>query len=208
MIIVTNQYDDKKPKLNIMNGLNTTEGAPVMPVAENNAAPAAAVKTPTKRKAAARKTGAVTIARRKVLAGQHKITGAPKLPVLGLTKNPRKGPFTLKDIFSQNGDTISLLTIKKRRNELIDAGQLVIDTVAAKRQHEGHGRPPQYFNFDLTQGTVKTKKTRKGKTKPAGTAPIVAADEPMPAEQPAVAEPAVIEEQPAVPAIADGAAAA
>lgn len=163
-----------------------------MPIAETNIA-----QKNTKRKATARKAATVTIARRKVLTGQHKITGAPKLPVLGLTKNPRKGPFTLRDIFAQNGETISLLTIKKRKADLMKAGQLVIDSVAAKRQHEGHGRPPQYFNFDLTQGTVKTKKSRKT-TK--ANAPIVVAAEPAPIEPPA-AEPApAVVEQPVVPA--------
>ena len=162
--------------------LNTTEGAPVITAAETVVAPAA--KT-TKRRTK-KPSAAVTIARRKVMAGQHKKTGAPKLTVLGLTKNPRKGPFTLSDIFGQNGETISMLTIKKRKAELIDAGQLVIDTVAAKRQHTGHGRPPQFFNFDLTQGTVKVKKAkspRKGKTKAA---PVVAGEPVVPA--PVIAE--------------------
>lgn len=180
------------------NQVIATEGAPLMPVAE--IAPKTIKRKGSKKPAVA---GNVTIARRKVLAGQHKITGAPKLPVLGLTKNPRKGPFTLMDIFKQNGETISLLTIKKRKNELRDAGTLVLDSMAAKQQHLGTGRPPEYFNFDLTQGTVKIKRAKSGKTRKAKTtkseAPIVVnepdqapiAEQPAPAPAEQAAEPAI-----------------
>ncbi len=159
-----------------MNGINTTEGAPVVASVEPVAAPVVAeTKKPAARKRAAKATTAV-IVRRKVLAGKHKVTGAPKLEVIGLTKNPRRGSFTLRDIFQANGETISLLTIKKRKQELIDAGKLVLDIEAAKRQHEGHGRPPEYFNFDLSKGEVKKPRARKAKT-----APVVAAEGEQPA---------------------------
>lgn len=146
-----------------MTATTTNETAPVMPEVK-----------PAKARKVKAKTAAPTIVRRKVLAGQHKMTGAPKLEVLGLTKSPRKGAFTLKEIFHQNGETISLLTIKKRKMELVNAGKLVIDLNAAKRQHEGHGRPPQYFNFDTTQGKVKQPRARKTKA-----APVVAAEPAM-----------------------------
>lgn len=176
--------------------VTTTEGAPVTAAGTETTTTA-----PAKRKATKKATAAV-IARRKVLAGKHKQTGAPKLDVIGLTKNPRRGAFTLMDIFQANGETISLLTIKKRKNDLIKAGKLVLDAEAAKRQHEGHGRPPQYFNFDLSKGEAKKPRTRKAKT--TGEAPVVAAEPQNEAPAPAV-EPAPVAEAPA-PAPAEQAA--
>jgi len=183
-----------------MNGQNAdgapvvaVEGAPVVPSVEN-AAPVAP-KAAKKRNRKPAKTGSNTIARRQVLAGKHQQTGAPKLPVIGLTTKRLKGHFSLKQIFELNGKTISLLTIKKRKNELIAAGELCKDAEAAKMQHEGHGRPPEYFNFDMTKAApAPAKRTRKAKA-----APVVAAEgeqapapvEQAPAEQPApVAAPA------------------
>lgn len=146
-----------------MNGLNqTTEGAPIVGVE-------------TKTKATRKNSALPTVARRKVLAGKHKTTGAPKLEVIGLTKNLRRGAFTLMDIFNANGQTISLLTIKKRKNELFEEGKLG-KMARDFKQHEGSGRPPEYFNFDLAKSEAKKVKTRKVKVK--AEAPAVAVDAP------------------------------
>ena len=153
--------------------ITATEGAPISTGAETS--PTVIATAPRKR--SARKPVATTIARRKVLTGKHKMTGAPKLPVIGLTQNPRRGAFTLQDIFQANGETISLLTIKKRKNDLLEAGKLV-KMARDFKQHEGSGRPPEYFNFDLTKGVVKTKKVRTRKVK-AIVAPVVAAEAPV-----------------------------
>ena len=96
-----------------MNTLNNTNGtlAPVVAI-EGNVAPKA-----TKRIATP------VIARRQVLQGKHKKTGAPRLPVIGLTVNRKRGAFTKADIFAANGMTISMLTITHRIEDHIKAQQ-------------------------------------------------------------------------------------
>lgn len=162
---------------------------------KNQTTGAAIVVAETPKKPSTKRSALPAIQRRKVLMGKHQKTGAPKLDVIGLTIKPCRGPFTLKDIFSANGETISLLTIKKRKNELMKAGKLVKDAEAAKQQHEGTGRPPEYFNFDTAKGEAKKSRIRKMK-------PVVVAEPQDAVEAPAIeqAQAPVIEEQPAAPA--------
>lgn len=180
-----------------MENIETTN-ADTAPAIEVAAAP-----TPAPRKPRKKASTLPTIARRKVMTGQHKKTGAPKLEIIGLHAKRLHGPFTRKDLFDLNGQTISMLTIKKRVEELKQAGKLV---QMAKSLVNGshHGRPAVRFNFDLTQGEVikpKVKRTRKVRSD-AGThvpdveiapaavepaAPIVPAVEPAPAVEAAPA---------------------
>ena len=48
---------------------------------------------------------------------------SPK-PIIGLTVNRHRGDFTIADIFTANGQTVSMLTIMKRIRELRKAGEL------------------------------------------------------------------------------------
>ena len=139
--------------------------------------PVVAVEGPDAPKA----TKTITVARRKVLQGKHKQIGAPRLDVIGLTKNRKRGAFTKQDIFDLNGQTISPLTITHRIADLCKANELVLMTEKAK--HTGPGRPKEQFNFDLTKAAPKKSRKGKGKGK-TETAPVVPT-EPQPAEAPA-----------------------
>jgi len=125
------------------------------------------------------------IARRKVLQGKHLKIGAPRLPVIGLTVNRKRGAFTKADIFAANGETISMLTITHRITDLKKAGELC--KMAEKAKHTGPGKPADQFSFDLTKAAPK--KGRKGKTATA-TAPVVAAEPEGPPAQAPVEAPA------------------
>lgn len=160
------------------------------------AAPADVVASQKSKK---RRKALPTIERRRVLAGEHKKQGAPKLQVVGLHVHRFKGPFTRSDVFDRNGQTISMLTIKKRIDELIAAGQLV-KMARSLVNLDGHcGRRPERFNFDTTQGEVKKKRARKAKTVAAE---VVAPSEPVaPAPAPAVEVPPAPEAAPAAPIV-------
>lgn len=138
-----------------------------------------------------------TIARRRVMTGQHKKTGAPKLEIIGLHVKKVRGPFTRQMIFDLNGQTISIMTISKRINEMKEAGQLV--KMSKPIVNTTMGKPANRYNFDLSQGEVtkpKAKKVRKVKAEavelppaqPVEPAPAPAVDlNAVPAEQPAPA---------------------
>lgn len=161
---------------NMLNQIQTTEVAPVV---------AAEIHTQPK---ATRKASLPVVVRRKVLQGKHKQPGAPRLEILGLHKNRRRGAFTKHDIFDANGQTISMLTITKRIGDLRKAGELV--KMAKSIKHIGPGRPPEFFNFDKSQGEAKKSRSRKVKavdtTAPAEVAP---ADAPQAPQAPAPVAP-------------------
>ena len=159
---------------------NTTETAPVAAAATTttemtiSVAPAAA---PARKSRKSRK--AVTVKRRKVLAGQHKRPGAPKLEIIGLHTKRVKDDFTKKDIFELNGETISLLTIAKRIDDLFVEQKLA--RIPKQFNWTGHGRPPLKWTFDLTAGVVY--QPPKSKAKKSKVVTAVADNEPaQPAE--------------------------
>jgi hypothetical protein len=121
-------------------------------------------------------TKAVTILARKSLQGEWKKPGAPPKDVIGLTKNRKRGAFTKQNIYDLNGATVSMLTITKRIKDLRKAEQLV--KMAEHAKHEGPGRPPELFNFDLSkEDPAKRGRGRPRKVKPE-TAPVVPAENP------------------------------
>lgn len=116
------------------------------------------------------KAKATVIVARKVMKGKcgHK-AGAPLKQIAGLTHSKHRGAFTKKDIFNQNGQTVSELCIDMRLKRLQKAKELVCLGSGAKVR--GAGRPPLRYTFDLSKVPVK-----KGRKTTAEAIPTVAVE--------------------------------
>ena len=167
-----------------MNGLVNTNGAVTV-----------AAETITETPVVAIKAKAPVIIARKVMKGKcGDKAGAPLKAIVGLSVNKRRGVFTKRDIFEQNGQTVSELCIDMRLKRLQKAKELVCLGSGAKVK--GAGRPPLRYTFDLSKAPAK-----KGRKTTAEAIPTVAVEtaavvhaEPVAATPaPEVAAPAVTE---------------
>jgi len=114
--------------------------------------------------------------------GKKGTVGAPSKPILGLTKDPRRGRFTLKEIHALNGGTISMLTIinclkgTDTRKGLLKSGEVIKLDEKAKVKGQP-GKPADVYMVTKFMD----KKSKKGnkpntpaiKTVAVETAPIV-----------------------------------
>lgn len=173
-----------------------TETAPTP--ATEVAAPATEVAAPAKPTRKRKGKGVATVARRKVQTGKKGSHGAPKLELIGLHVKRAKGPFTKKDIFDLNAQSVSLITITKRIKELIADGKCVkmgrslVNTSLT-------GKRPDRYSFDLSDAAyVKPKKVRTQKAVAAE--PVVAEVNPGPINPEAAREFIANVELPPVPA--------
>lgn len=98
--------------------------------------------------------------------GKKGTVGAPAKPIIGLTKDPRRGRFTIKEIFALNAGTISMLTIinclngTDTRKGMLKTGEVTKLSETFKEKGKS-GKPAHVFMI-----TKFMDKKNKGKNKP------------------------------------------
>ena len=127
----------------------------------------------------------------KSMRGKKGTVGAPAKPILGLTKDPRRGRFVLKEIHALNGGTISMLTIinclrgTETRKGLLKSGEVTKLDEKAKVKGQP-GKPADVYMVTKFMDKKKSKGNKPNapaiKTVAVETAPIVNLNpEPAPA---------------------------
>jgi hypothetical protein len=114
--------------------------------------------------------------------GKKGTVGAPAKHIAGLTKDPRRGRFTLKEIHALNGGTISMLTIINRlkgtatRKGLCETGE-VTKLPETLKEAGKPGKPADLFMVTKFMDKKKSKGNKSNtpaiKTVAVETAPIV-----------------------------------
>jgi hypothetical protein len=139
--------------------------------------------TPTAPKAETKKQPIILAP--KSMRGKKGTAGAPARLIIGLTKNPCRGRFTLNDLVQLNGNTISSLTIRNRIHGtetckgLLETGELTM----LPEKHKAKGKPGKPADVFILTKYIKAPKAT------VETAPVVDTAPPAPEMEPTAPAP-------------------